>query len=79
MSAADGRTLTLVEALGGRAAERGKGSWLHAGSMTTLHCNPGNCVSCDDAAGRSLQDEPPPAPEALVRLLGQVTATPALP
>jgi hypothetical protein len=42
--------MTVVEAIGGRAEDKAPGSWIHVNSMSPLHCLPGNCVSCADAA-----------------------------
>jgi hypothetical protein len=44
----------IVEGKGGKAEKEEKGTWIHIsdmGSMSSLHCMPGNCISCDDAVG----------------------------
>jgi hypothetical protein len=62
--------LTLVEGNGAEASKKAPGFWIHADSMSALHCLPGNCVSCDDAAGKDLIQHPL-LPQGYVDLLGR--------
>ena len=62
--------LTAVEGSGGTANQRTKGSWIDVESMSVLHCIPGNCISCDDAAGRDLQLDPPP-PNVFLQVISE--------
>jgi hypothetical protein len=59
-----------VEGEGVPAQQKAAGSWIHVDSMSTLHCLPGNCISCDDAAGQDLIQEPL-LPEGFVNILGR--------
>ena len=48
--------VTLVAGVGDEAKKRAAGFWIHTESMHALHCMPGNCISCDDAAGQNRSD-----------------------
>jgi hypothetical protein len=73
--------VTLVEGSGGPAEDRANGYWIdteHMGAQQfAMHCIPGNCISCDDAADRALQHMgqlDAMAPNDFAQLLGRAGA-----